>query len=81
VYAHLREYKFWKDSKKGCNSEGVAEMAVVRYSSMSSFGGFGLFEEDMVQAVREDAQSPCSLGYLFVLVCTHERAHKERTSM
>jgi hypothetical protein len=45
----LREYKFWKDSKKGWRSEGVAEIAVVRYSSTSSFGGFGLFEEDCAE--------------------------------
>jgi hypothetical protein len=25
---HLREYKFWKDSKKGWRFEGVAEVAV-----------------------------------------------------
>jgi hypothetical protein len=59
VYAHLCEYKFWKDSKKGWRSEGVAEIAVVRYSSTSSFGGFGLFEEgcaedDMTQDDKVD---------------------------
>ena len=48
--AHLREYKFWKDSKKGWRSEGVAEMAVVRYSSTSSFGGLGLSDEDCAMA-------------------------------
>lgn len=47
--AHLREYKFWKDSKKGWRSEGVAEMAVVRYSSTSSLGGLGLSEEDCAE--------------------------------
>jgi hypothetical protein len=46
VCAHLREYRFWKDSKKGCNSEGVDEIAVVRYSSTSSFGGLCLSVED-----------------------------------
>jgi len=45
VRTYLCEYKFWKDSKKGWSSEGVAEMAVVRYSSTSSFGGRGLSEE------------------------------------
>jgi hypothetical protein len=45
----LREYKIWKDSKKGWRSEGVEEMAVVRYSSTSSFGGLGLSEEDCAE--------------------------------
>jgi hypothetical protein len=45
----LREYKFWKYSKKGWRSEGVEEMAVVRYSSTSSFGGLGLSEEDCAE--------------------------------
>jgi len=45
----LREYKFWKSSKKGWRSEGVAEMAVVRYSSTSSFGGFCLSDEDCAE--------------------------------
>jgi hypothetical protein len=45
----LREYKFWKDSKKGWRSEGVEEMAVVRYSSTSSFGGLGLSVEDCAE--------------------------------
>jgi len=49
VRAHLREYKFWKDSKKGWSSEGVDEIAVVRYSSMSSFGGLGLSDEDCAE--------------------------------
>ena len=43
--AHLREYKFWKASKKGWRSDGVAEMAVVRYSSTSSLGGLCLSDE------------------------------------
>lgn len=47
--AHLREYKFWKDSKKGWRSEGVDEIAVVRYSSTSSFGGLGLSDEDCAE--------------------------------
>ena len=47
--AHLREYKFWKDSKKGWRSEGVEEIAVVRYSSTSSFGGLGLSDEDCAE--------------------------------
>ena len=51
--AHLREYKFWKASKYGWMSEGVAEMAVVRYSSTSSFGGLCLSDEDCAE-VDED---------------------------
>lgn len=47
--AHLREYKFWKDSKKGWRSEGVEEIAVVRYSSTSSFEGLGLSDEDCAE--------------------------------
>jgi hypothetical protein len=76
VRAHLREYKFWKDSKKGWRSEGVEEMAVVRYSSTSSFGGLGLSEEDCAEddmgregsAVgrASDASPPSPL---FVFVC------------
>ena len=47
--AHLREYRFWKDSKKGWRSEGVEEIAVVRYSSTSSFTGLGLSDEDCAE--------------------------------
>jgi hypothetical protein len=49
VRAYLREWRFWKDSKKGWRSEGVAEMAVVRYSSTLSFAGLGLSEEDCAE--------------------------------
>lgn len=78
--AHLREYKFWKSSKKGWRSEGVAEMAVVRYSSTSSFGGLCLSDEDCAE-VEVDMGSVllwmgtarlCSIvtrRLLFVAVC------------
>lgn len=54
VYAYLRECNVLNVSKKGWSSEGVADMAVVRYSSTLSFGGFCLFAEDMA-TVLDDA--------------------------
>lgn len=39
---YFRLCKFLNDSKNGCNSCGVLDSAVVRYSSTSSFGALGL---------------------------------------
>lgn len=88
--AHLREYKFWKDSKKGCSSEGVEEIAVVRYSSTSSFGGLGLSDEDCAvdnmglderRVLLYDMASDASpVSALFVIVCLPD-ADSTRTAM
>ena len=77
--AHLREYKFWKDSKKGWRSEGVEEIAVVRYSSTSSFAGLGLSDEDCTEdnmglderrvLLCECASDASPVSALFVIVC------------
>ncbi len=38
-----------RTQKKGWRSEGVDNLAVIIYSSMSSFGGLGLSDEDCVE--------------------------------
>ena len=51
IVAYFREYKLWKLSKYGWRSAGVADIAVERYWSTSSFGCFG-FSTTIEEAIR-----------------------------
>jgi hypothetical protein len=43
---YLFEWRVWKSWKKGCSSDGVAEMAVEMKASTSSLGGLNVDEDD-----------------------------------